>query len=261
MPTTAYRHFTEDTDRACALVVHGDALPHATDPEKLLQSDVFRSGWMFAAGALDAYFCDAYTWVVGGSLIAKDREPAINLPSKLLEISLPVTAYLGHYAVNERWRWRMAARRMMDDRNMLNLGAIEAAFKPFLPVGQKLYHDVISAWVAAAPAKGRIFGINPAAFAALTPQQLAAGQRRQDFIDAMRERFDDVIFQRRHDCIHNCDRPRVAPQRLDRAGTVQNVIRDVRFLAERFNTHLDAQFPVFLRGLGFSAATVQAATN
>ena len=178
MPTTAYRHFTEDTERASALVDHGEALPHATPADRLLQSDLFRSGWMFAAGALDAYFCDAYTWVVGGSLIAKDRDPGINLPAKLLEISLPVTAYLGHYAVNDRWRWRMAARRMMDDRNMLNLGAIEGAFKPFLPVGQKLYHDVIVGWVTAAPAKERIFGITPLDFASLTAQQ--RNGRRQD---------------------------------------------------------------------------------
>ncbi len=259
MPTTAYRHFTEDTDRASALVDHGDTLPYATPVERLLQSDVFRSGWMFAAGALDAFFCDAYSWVVGGALIAKDREPAINLPKRLLEISLPVTAYLGNYALRERWRWRMAARRMMDERNMLNLGAVEKAFNLFLPDGGKFYHGVIVDWVTAAQAKERIFGITPVDFAALTTHQ--RNGRRSDFIDAMRERFDEVIFQRRHDCIHNCDRPKVAPQRLDRAGTVYNVIRDVRFLASHFNTHLDTQFPIFLRGLGFSAATVQAATN
>jgi hypothetical protein len=128
-----------------------------------------------------------------------------------------------------------------------------------LPNGQKLFNDVIVAWVTASAAKNRIFGVSPAAFAALTPQQ--RNGNRQQYIDAMRDRFDEVIFQRRHDCIHNCDRPRVAPQPLNAAGTVRNVIRDVQFLAEQFNTHLDAQFPAFLRGLGFSAATVQAATN
>jgi hypothetical protein len=259
MPITAYQHFTEDANRASALVDHADQLPSAAPAEKLLQSDLFRSGWMFAAGALDAYFCDAYTWVVGGTLIAKDRQPAVVLPPRLLEISLPVTAYLEHYEARDRWRWRMAARRMMDERNMLNLGAVESAFKPFLPNGQKLYHDVIVAWVTAAAAKERIFRVTPAAFAALTPHQKTGN--RQHYIDAMRERFDEVIFQRRHDCIHNCDRPRTAPQRLDRAGTVRNVIRDVQFLAGRFNAHLDTQFPAFLRGIGFSAATVQAATH
>jgi hypothetical protein len=259
MPVTAFQHFTDDIDRASKLVDHAVALPHATAAQRLLQSDIFRSGWMFAAGALDAYLCDAYTWVVGGTLIAKDRQPAIALPPKLMEISLPVTAYLGHYQSRDRWRWRMAARRMMDERNMLNLGAVESVFKPFLPNGQKLYHDVIVSWVAAAQAKERVFAVTPAAFAALSPQRRNA--QRQAFIDAMRERFDEGIFQRRHDCIHNCDRPRVSPQRLDRAGTVKNVIRDVQFFAHQFNAHLDARFPQFLRSLGFSAATVQAATH
>src|SRR5256885_7499456 len=122
MPATAFQHFTEDIDRASKLVEHAVVLPNAIASQKLLQSDIFRSAWMFAAGALDAYLCDAYTWVVGGTLIAKDREPAIALPEKLMEISLPVTAYLGHYQSRDRSRWRMAARRMMDDRNMLNLG-------------------------------------------------------------------------------------------------------------------------------------------
>ena len=164
---------------------------------------------MFAVGGLDAYLCDAYSWVVGGTLIAKDRQRLISLPKKLLEISLPVTAYLEHYQTRDRWRWRMAARRMMDSRNMLNLGAVEEAFKPFLPVNYKLYHDVIVAWVTEASAKKRIFGITPTAFAALNPQR--RNDQRAYFVNAMRKRFDDVIFQRRHDCIHNCDRPKVAP--------------------------------------------------
>lgn len=147
----------------------------------------------------------------------------------------------------------------MDDRNMLNLGAVEVAFKPFLPAGQKLYNDVIVPWVTAANAKKRIFGIAPAAFAAMTPQQ--KNGQRQDFINAMRVRFEKVIFQRRHDCIHNCDRPRVAPQSLASAGTVRNIIRDVRFFGEQFDDHLNNHFPGFLTGLGFSAATIQAATN
>lgn len=259
MPTTAYKHFEEDLSRASGLVNHAEWLASGTVVDELLRSDVLRSGIMFAAGALDAYLCDAYSWVVGGTLIAKDRERLVPLPKKLLEISLPVTAYLEHYQTRDRWRWRMAARRMMDERNMLNLGAVESAFKPFLPVNKKIFHDVITDWVTVANAKDRIFGIAPAVFAAMTLQQ--KNGRRQDFIDAMRHRFDDVIFQRRHDCIHNCDRPKVSPQALASAGTVQNIIRDVRFFGEQFDAHLNQYFPVFLTGLGFSAATIQAATN
>lgn len=259
MPSTAYQHFKEDISRATQIVEHADPLEAATKDEELLRSDLLRSGWMFAVGALDAYLSDAYTWVVGGTLIAKDRQRAIELPTKLLNISLPVTAYLNSYTSRERWRWRMAARRMMDNRNMLNLGAVETAFNPFLPAGSKLFNDVVLAWVTSTQAKQRIFGVTPAVFCSLSNQQKSS--RKQDYVKAMRRRFDDDIFQRRHDCIHNCDRPKVAPQSLRRTGTVRNVIRDVEFFAGSINTHLDVEFPAFLRGLGFPAAAVQAATR
>ena len=66
-----------------------------------------------------------------------------------------------------------------------------------------------------------------------------------------------TIIQRRHDCIHNCDRPKVAPQALDRAGTVRNVIRDVRFLVTRCDAHVEQEFGEWMRiDCGFSNATV-----
>ena len=259
MPTTALKHFSEDLDRAKKLVDHAASLPTTTQAEKLLRSDILRSGVMFAAGALDAYLCDAYSWVVGGTLIAKDREKTISLPSNLLEIQLPVTAYLDHYAKRDRWRWRMAARRMMDKKNILNLSGVENLFGPFLPAGQKTYQDIVVSWVTASSAKKRLFGIEPAVFAAMSAPQ--KNGRRKDFVDALKARFKTDIFQRRHDCIHNCDRPKVAPQPLSSPGTVRNIIRDVEFFGTQFNNHLDTQFPIFLNTLGFSAATIQAATN
>jgi len=259
MPNTAFKHFKEDLDRARKLVDLAETLPNESAVETLLRSDVLRSGIMFATGALDAYLCDAYSWVVGGTLIAKDRQKSVSLPPAFLEIHLPVTAYLDHYGERDRWRWRMAARRMMDKKNILNLSGVENLFGPFLPAGQKTYQDIVLNWVAAASAKDRLFGIAPAAFAALSPQQ--KNGRKKDFVDAMKARFKNDIFQRRHDCIHNCDRPKVAPQALKSPGTVRNIISDVSFFGTQFNEHLDAQFPIFLSGLGFSAATIQAASN
>ena len=54
MPATALQHFSEDIARARAIVAHSGPLPHATPVEKLLRSDLLRSAWMFAVGALDA---------------------------------------------------------------------------------------------------------------------------------------------------------------------------------------------------------------
>jgi hypothetical protein len=58
MPATALQHFREDIARARAIIAHAAPLPHATHTEQLLRSDLLRSAWMFAVGALDAYFCE-----------------------------------------------------------------------------------------------------------------------------------------------------------------------------------------------------------
>lgn len=60
MPATALQHFQEDIGRARAIVSHADPLPRGTPAEQLLRADLLRSAWMFAVGALDAFFCDAY---------------------------------------------------------------------------------------------------------------------------------------------------------------------------------------------------------
>jgi len=71
----------------------------------------------------------------------------------------------------------------------------------------------------------------------------------------MEERFG-AIFQRRHDCIHNCDRPRVAPQPLAKVDTVIKVIEDTHFLVNRCNKHINAEFRQFLRDAGCPAAII-----
>ena len=71
MPSTALQHFTEDIARARAIVTYADPLPHATPSDKLLRSDLLRAPWMFAVGALDAYFCDAYTDIVAATRQAR----------------------------------------------------------------------------------------------------------------------------------------------------------------------------------------------
>ncbi len=61
-------------------MLHGDKLPVATPEQQMLRSDILRSSWMFAVGALDAYFCDAYTDIVAATIIAKSRQPNVTLP-------------------------------------------------------------------------------------------------------------------------------------------------------------------------------------
>ena len=69
------------------------------------------------------------------------------------------------------------------------------------------------------------------------------------------ERFGRII-QRRHDCIHNCDRPRVAPQPLAHARVVLKVIQDVEFLVARCDEHITGEFRQFLLDCGCPVSIV-----
>ncbi|MBI1901820.1 MAG: hypothetical protein HYS13_12005 [Planctomycetia bacterium] len=208
---------------------------------------------MFAVGALDAYFSDAYSDVVAAAVISKSRHHAMNLPGFVYEIKFPVGAILTPYARNPNWRWRMASRRMMERENVLSLGAIRTLFNKFFRKGHKFFGDVFDSWITHRAAKKRVFGITGNAYRALN----AAGKTaaRGDAIDAMEDRYA-MIFQRRHDCIHNCDRPRTAPQPLEIAATVLKVIGDVEFLVSRCNEHIDREFRQFLVDSGCPAAII-----
>lgn len=253
MPTTALNHFQQDTRRARAIVSHAAQLPTATSPERLLRSDLLRSGWMFAVGALDAYFCDAYTDIVAAAIISKNRYPALALPEFFYDIRFPVRAILEPYSNNVNWRWRMAARKMMERENVLRLDTIHGLFNKFFRKGQKLFRDVLPAWIVHPAARRHVFGITAARFNALNPagKNAATGMA----LETMESRFR-TIFQRRHDCIHNCDRPRVSPQPLAVADIVFKVIADIEFLVLRCDKHINAEFRQFLLGCGCPAAVV-----
>jgi hypothetical protein len=208
---------------------------------------------MFAVGALDAYFCDAYTDVVAATIISKSRHPALVLPGFFYDIKFPVRAILESYANNQNWAWRMAARKMMERENVLELQTIRDLFNRFFGVGQKFFRDLIQSWITHASASRWLFGISAARFAALS------GQARSDAIadahDRLEERFRD-IFQRRHDCIHNCDRPRVSPQPLRSAAIVAKVIGDIDFVLNRCDEHINVEFRQFLLGCQCPSAVI-----
>ncbi len=252
MPTTALQHCNEDIQRAKAIVTHVETMLQGTAAEQVLRSDLLRSAWMFAVGALDAYFCDAYTDLVAASIISKNRHAAMALPEFFLEIKFPIRAILESYANNFNWRWRMAARRMMADESVVRLDRIQGLFNKFFRPNHKLFRQVLADWIVHAHAKKRVFGITRKAFSALPTDRDC-----RDAVDRaweyMQERYRG-IFQRRHDCIHNCDRPKVSPQRLVLGGTVTKVIDDVSFLVYRCDEHINTEFREFLLGTGCTAA-------
>lgn len=253
MPATALNHFRQDMGRARAIVTHADPLPRTNAAEQLLRSDLLRSAWMFAVGAMDAYFCDAYTDIVAATIISKTRYPAANLPEFFYDIKFPVRAIVESYANNENWRWRMAARKMMERENVLSLPAVQSLFNKFFRKGHRFFRDQTADWIVHPESKKRLFGITRAAFHALAPNQ--KGQAVEGAQEQMEDRYRD-LFQRRHDCIHNCDRPKVSPQPLQLGGTVLKVIEDSEFLVHRCDEHIDTEFRTFLLGTGCPGTVV-----
>ena len=75
-------------------------------------------------------------------------------------------------------------------------------------------------------------------------------RRRKQAVEQLKDRFG-AIFQRRHDCIHNCDRPRISPQPFGNGVTVLRAIQDVEFLRvlPLRRSAFDAEFRQFLIGM------------
>lgn len=250
MPATALQYFKDDIARAEAICAHAAKLPPT-----LLRADLLRSSWMFTIGALDAYFCDAYSDLVAATVSSKSRQPAVNLPGWFYEIKFPIRAILEDY-VNPNWRWRMAAQDMMDRENVLSLATVQRLFNKFFRKNHRLFGDVIDAGINHADAKKHMFGTTTISYRALRGQPKE--QAKKDAQEQLEDRFVE-LFQRRHDCIHNCDRPRRKPQSLASSSTVLKVIQDVEFLVNRCDEHITAEFKQFLQGIGCSPATIAAA--
>lgn len=248
---TAKRHFDADTQRASQLARHAQGLQKGD-----VKDDIFRSAWMMAVGASDAYFCDAYADLIARTLRAKDLEKAINLPDRLGNLRVPVTAVIRS---SGGWRWRMAARELIERENVLSLGRIRDLFNHFFSSSQKIINEsTIEAWILHADSKQRLWGISKIGYRAL-PTQQAKNEARKTAVEKFEERMSG-IFQRRHDCIHNCDRPKTAVQPISKTA-VQKAIQDIEFLVNRCHEAFMAEFPLYLDRCGFSSATKNAVTQ
>jgi hypothetical protein len=147
----------------------------------------------------------------------------------------------------------MAARKLMERENVISLATIQTLFNKFLRRGHRFFRDLLDSWMSRPDAKIRLFAVSPTDYLAMSdPNKHAA---RESALDRFEERFR-MIFQRRHDCIHNCDRPRVSPQPLDKGGTVLKVIQDIEFLVNRCDEHINIEFREFLKSVGCLMATI-----
>jgi hypothetical protein len=245
MLNTAKDHFNEDIARARALHSHASGLPAG-----VLKDDVLRAAWMMGVGACDAYFSDAYADLIARALRAKDIEKMVIIPDRLNNLRVPVTAVIGQG--NNAWRWRMAARELIEDENVLSLEKIKKLFNHFFRDGHKLLTtETIEDWILHRSARSRLFGITSTAYRALSSSQKHVARKKA--LEHLCELFEG-IFQRRHDCIHNCDRPKVAIQDIT-ALTVQKKLQDIEFLVCRAHEALRIEFSKYLLLLGFNATT------
>ncbi|WP_298854149.1 hypothetical protein [uncultured Aquimonas sp.] len=244
MLATAIAHFNADIDRAKSLRLHAITLPAG-----VLQSDILRAAWMMAVGACDAYFSDAYADFVSRAIRAKELQPAVSIPDRLNNLKLPVTALLR--PANGGWRWRMAARELIESENVLSLEKIRSLFNHFCRPTHKLINkSTLGHWITHPTAKKRMFGVSSAEYSAATSSQ--QNKLREDAMEHFEGHYGE-IFQRRHDCIHNCDRPKQALQPIGGSEVLKR-IEDVEYLVRLCHSELLVEFPEYLKGLGFSGA-------
>jgi ATP-dependent helicase YprA (DUF1998 family) len=127
----------------------------------------------------------------------------------------------------------MAARVMMEKDNLLQLGRLKDLLNPALPPGQKLWLDLAPAYIAID--RQRLTGVSAATYHALGSGQQQEARKKASA--ALIARIG-VIVQRRHDIVHNCDRPKNAPQSM-KPGTARNALTDIRSFINVLDAHLD----------------------
>lgn len=241
---TAKLHFDEDIARARALWDHAHGLPAGS-----VKEDILRSAWMVGVGASDAFFCDAYADLVTRTLRAKELQSSGRIPDRLGNLSVPAVAVLD---ASSSWRWRMAAREIIEKQSVLSLDEVKKFLNLFCRDGHKLLQpSTIEAWIVHADAKQRNFGISRTGYNALPAAQKS--QTKKAALEKFGKRMQG-IFQRRHDCIHNCDRPKVAIRGISEDAT-RKAIADVKFLVDRCTSHLRGEYPRYLEHNNFTGLT------
>ena len=234
MPETARRHFDEDIARAEALAEEG--WRHESDGHIRLATDVRSAAIAMSAGALDAYLCDAYVDCLARALRAYFRgEWNGALPAFYAKQRLPAGELLDNSrTIRPLWSIRMAARKVMEREDMLNISRLNDHFNPILPPDQKVWADFLP--MLFAHRRKRFTG-------PLMAEEIAAleGQDRttamNTAIAAVKKRLGGII-QIRHDWIHNCGRPRVAIVTYTH-GEATARVRDIRDFVEGLDDHLE----------------------
>ena len=247
---TPLRHFTEDIQRSKDLFEHSKLQANGT-----LKDDLKRSAWMMGVGAVDAFFCDAFGDVLARTLRAKQIEPGVDLPERVYQIKIPAISAIRSNP-SDGWRWRMVARDVIEKDNVLSINKIQELLNQFFRDNRKIVKANslnFENWLLHADSQYRLFGVYKPHYRSANGQQKK--MYKKNAVDKFKSRFC-LIFQRRHDCIHNCDRPKVGIQRSQiQDAFVEKVISDLEFLVDRVTEDLRNEYSVYLNDLGFNAVT------
>lgn len=231
MPSTARSHFDDDIRRAWTMF----DLAHATagdDPHR--SHDVGRVSVAFGVGAMDAYLCDAFADTLARCL-RSCRQHGSALPDGYKKLELPVGPLMTNYRARSNWGLRMATRALMERDNLLRLSRLRDLLNPALPHGQKLWGDLAQDFVDLN--RKRLARYRKDEYAALSGEARTKGPKA--VTNQVMNRLGEIV-QRRHDIVHNCDRPKTAKQSMT-LGQAKAMLADVHDFVKILDRHLDAQ--------------------
>jgi RiboL-PSP-HEPN len=231
MPATARNHFDDDIGRAQAILSEARRLPAS---RSAVADDMRRASVALAVGAMDAYLCDAYIDCLTRCLRAFREGKCSKLPTDYAKELLPAGPLLAqHYTKRSNWGLRMAARARMERENLLQVGRVKEIFNPVLPASHKLWLDVIDQYTVLG--RKRLTKHRAADIAVMTPANRT--EARKQAAAALVKRML-MIVQRRHDIVHNVDRPKSALQKLT-AGQAKAMTTDLKDFITILDDHLD----------------------
>jgi hypothetical protein len=147
---------------------------------------------------------------------------------------MPVGPLIAEYQQRENWGLRMSARTLMEKDNVLQTWRIKELFNPALKRSHKLWGDLIESYIALN--RKRLTGIDHSAYVGLSGERKQKATKKA--IAVLLGRITEII-QRRHDIVHNCDRPKSAVQGLTLAAA-SKMLSDVQVFVQILDDHLDA---------------------
>ncbi|HEY7891287.1 MAG TPA: HEPN domain-containing protein [Solirubrobacteraceae bacterium] len=230
IPRTARKHFDEDIARAIMLLIKARS---TRQPDLPVTIDIARCSVAFGVGALDAYLCDAFVDVLARTLKGC-RQTGEEIPAAYASLRMPVGPLIAEYQQRENWGLRMSARTLMEKDNVLQTWRIKELFNPALKRSHKLWGDLIESYIALN--RKRLTGIDHSAYVGLSGERKQKATKKA--IAVLLGRITEII-QRRHDIVHNCDRPKSAVQGLTLAAA-SKMLSDVQVFVQILDDHLDA---------------------